>query len=96
MLSHGTGVGAGFGKGIYSADSISLTMNVNKKGFVLFFLCEVALGIFDVRKRSSDFNLFEFCESVLAPGKYYPHEIHIRPDGLKIPNGTLVCRIENI
>lgn len=83
------------GKGIYFADSISGTMYASKQGIVLVFLCEVAVDISDIPRNRGRSELSPFCESFLAPGKYYPHEMHIRPDGLKIPNGTLVCRNEN-
>lgn len=62
------------------------------KDFILVFLCEVALGISDVRDRRDNSELIDFCESVQALGQYYPHPVYVRPDGLKIPNGMLIRR----
>lgn len=86
-----------FGKGVYFADAIRriqmpYALYDDIKDFILVFLCEVALGISDVRDRRDNSELIDFCESVQALGQYYPHPVYVRPDGLKIPNGMLIRR----
>ncbi|XP_055303260.1 poly [ADP-ribose] polymerase-like [Sitodiplosis mosellana] len=86
--------GSIFGKGIYFSDSVSKSAaycSLNS-GFGLVLLCEVAAGIADVRLKQDISPLNPYCESVQALGNYYPHPLHIRSDGLKIPNGTLIKR----
>lgn len=88
--------GSIFGKGIYFSDSVSKAAgyccSTNGTGLVL--LCEVAAGLADIRYHKANKPLKKFCESVQAIGQYYPHLFHVRPDGLKIPNGTLILRPE--
>lgn len=88
--------GSIFGKGIYFSDSLSKAASYchATKGTGLVLLCEVAAGISDIRHRSNRSELISYCESVQAIGQYYPHPLHVRPDGLKIPNGELIKRPE--
>lgn len=104
ILTHGLKIappeaifsGSIFGNGIYFSDSVSKAAGYcrtsNTTGLVL--LCEVAAGIADIRYTHDHSKLIDFCESVQALGQYYPHPLHIRPDGLKIPNGQLIQRNE--
>ncbi|XP_055303145.1 poly [ADP-ribose] polymerase-like [Sitodiplosis mosellana] len=90
--------GSIFGRGIYFSDSVSKSAGYcrsGSKGFGLVLLCEVAAGITDIRYKHDNKKLIDYCETVQALGQYYPHPLHIRPDGLKIPNGTLIRRSEN-
>lgn len=88
--------GSIFGKGIYFSDSVSKAASYchvsNGTGLVL--LCEVAVGISDIRYRKDSSKLIDYCESIQAIGQYYPHPLHVRHDGLKIPNGQLIRRPE--
>lgn len=85
-----------FGKGIYFADMVSKSANYccttpqNNTGLML--LCEVALGDSvecNKAKSFSNSNLPKDKQSVKGVGKYYPdpNEIHVRPDGVKLPLG---------
>lgn len=89
--------GSLFGKGIYFSDAASKAASYCG-GYVggtgLLLLCEVAAGYADIRYHHDHSKLIDYCESLQALGKYYPHPMHIRPDGLKIPNGTLIQRPE--
>lgn len=89
--------GSIFGKGIYFSDSVSKSVAYCRSahsGMGLVLLCEVAAGLTDVRYKYDSTKLIDYCESVQALGQYYPHPLHIRPDGLKIPNGPLIQRKE--
>ncbi|XP_031628741.1 poly [ADP-ribose] polymerase-like [Contarinia nasturtii] len=86
--------GSAFGKGIYFADSVTKSARychpINRTGLVL--LCEVAAGRTDFRYDFQVSQMVDHCESVQAIGMHQPDPLHIRPDGLKIPNGKLVKR----
>lgn len=94
-----------FGNGIYFSDAVSKSAGYcNVSGDIgLMLLCEVALGrseIIDLENRGGfgNFNRenHDGRDSVQGLGAYSPRTIHIRPDGLIVPNGVLERRaIEN-
>ncbi|XP_031632849.1 poly [ADP-ribose] polymerase-like [Contarinia nasturtii] len=88
--------GAIFGRGIYFSDSAKKSAGYccPTNGTGLLLLCEVAAGLTDVRYVSNTAKKIDHCESVQAIGQYQPDPLHIRPDGLKIPNGKLIRRTE--
>lgn len=87
---------SGCWKGIYFSDSVSCSEGIcrSTNGTKLILLCEVAVGMIDARYKYDPSKLKEHCESVQRVGKFYSHPIHVRPDGLKIPNGMLIPRNE--
>lgn len=86
-----------FGQGVYFADSLTKSAGYCRAtgGMAMVLLCEVAAGLADIRYRHDNTKLKENSESVQAIGQYYPHPLHTRPDGLKIPNGELIARPED-
>lgn len=105
ILSHGLKIappeapvtGYMFGKGIYFADMVSKSANYcctsphNNTGLML--LCEVALGdTMDCYTAQYVTQLPKDKQSVKGVGKYYPdpNELHIRPDGVKVPLGKSI------
>lgn len=86
--------GATFQNGIYFTDSASKVIQCQRIPR-LMLLCEVALGLSDIRHNYDNSDLSENCESVQAIGQFNPRSIHTRSDGLKIPNGALTERPEH-
>lgn len=52
-------------------------------------MCEVALGRSEIRNSYSGDPLNANFNSVHGTGINYPHPMHIRPDGLQVPNGRM-------
>lgn len=55
----------------------------------LIRLCEVAIGLSDIRFHYDQSKLIDLFESVQAIGLYNPKANYVRSDGLNIPNGKL-------
>lgn len=88
--------GSIFGKGIYFADAVAKSLPYCRSDrYALIFLCEVALGMVDIRYKTDHSPLKDRCETVQALGDNYPSPLHIHSDGVKIPNGQLVKRKES-
>ncbi|XP_031634599.1 poly [ADP-ribose] polymerase-like [Contarinia nasturtii] len=85
--------GSNFGHGIYFADCI-LKSAAYCDGYhsnnILLLLCEVAIGpVKFCHRPDSNVKLPKNCMAIKAYGQLYPSPFHVRPDGLKIPNGSL-------